>query len=59
MKSRRSQREIDVSLEAHEEIVARIRAGEPDAAEQAMRRHFADAMAAVATGLKKASERVG
>ena len=57
LKSRRSQREIDVSLEAHEEIVARIRAGEAEAAEQAMRRHFADAMEAVATGLKKVPER--
>ena len=49
--SRRSQREIDISLEAHEEIFERVRAGEPDAAERAMRRHFADAVEAIATEL--------
>jgi GntR family transcriptional regulator, transcriptional repressor for pyruvate dehydrogenase complex len=49
--SRRSQREIDVSLEAHEEIFERVRAGEPEAAEHAMRRHFADAVEAIATEL--------
>jgi DNA-binding FadR family transcriptional regulator len=45
--SRRSQREIDISVEAHEEIFERVRAGEPEAAEQAMRRHFADAVEAI------------
>jgi GntR family transcriptional regulator, transcriptional repressor for pyruvate dehydrogenase complex len=49
--SRRSQREIDISLEAHEEIFERVRAGEPEAAERAMRRHFADAVEAIATEL--------
>jgi GntR family transcriptional regulator, transcriptional repressor for pyruvate dehydrogenase complex len=47
--SRRSQREIDVSLEAHEEIFERVRAGEPEAAERAMRRHFVEAVEAIAT----------
>jgi GntR family transcriptional regulator, transcriptional repressor for pyruvate dehydrogenase complex len=49
--SRRSQREIDISLEAHEEVFERVRAGEPEAAEHAMRRHFADAVEAIATEL--------
>lgn len=49
--SRRSQREIDISLEAHEEIYEAVKAGEPEMAERAMRRHFADAVDAVAAGL--------
>jgi DNA-binding FadR family transcriptional regulator len=49
--SRRSQSEIDVSLEAHEEIFERVRAGESEKAERAMRRHFADAVEAIETEL--------
>jgi GntR family transcriptional repressor for pyruvate dehydrogenase complex len=49
--SRRSQQEIDISLEAHEEIFERVRAGEPEAAERAMRRHFTDAVEAIETEL--------
>jgi DNA-binding FadR family transcriptional regulator len=49
--SRRSQQEIDVSLVAHEEIFERVRAGEPEAAERAMRRHFSDAVEAIETEL--------
>ena len=49
--SRRSQQEIDASLEAHEEIFERVRAGEVDAAERAMRRHFSDAVEAIETEL--------
>jgi DNA-binding FadR family transcriptional regulator len=45
--SRRSQQEIDASLEAHEEIFERVRAGEAEAAERAMRRHFTDAVEAI------------
>lgn len=49
--SRRSQQEIDISLLAHEEIFERVRAGETEAAERAMRRHFTDAVEAIETEL--------
>lgn len=49
--SRTSRREIDISLEAHEQVYAAVKAGDSKAAESAMRRHFADAMNAVAAGL--------
>lgn len=48
--SRRTKREIAASLDAHEQVFATVAAGDPAAAEEAMRRHFADAMTAIALG---------